>query len=189
MKENTSKKDKKAPEKKSGNEKGKKKSAAKKENGELINKAHELEIQSLNQEIEKLNEQILRRAAEFENFKKRKEREVDEFWKTANAGLIKKILPIVDDFERSIAAAKTDHDCDALLKGIDLVYKSLQSLLKDEGVEEIDALNQPFDPEIHEALMQIENEDADSNIVLDQHQKGYKLGDVLLRPAQVVVSK
>ena len=114
---------------------------------------------------------------------------MEDFWKTANAALIKKLLPVKDDFERSIAAGKNEHDCTSLLTGIELVYKSLQNILKDEGVEEIDALNQPFDPEIHEALMQIEKEGAESNIVLDQHQKGYKLGDVLLRPAQVVVSK
>lgn len=149
----------------------------------------EKQIASLKEEVENLNDLNLRRAAEFENFKKRKERETEEFWKLANLRLIKKLLPIADDFERSLKAAEKDKDCEALLEGVALVYKSLKSVFADEGVVEMDALNQPFNPEIHEALMQVEKEGVESNIVLDQHQKGYMIGDSLIRPAQVVVSK
>ncbi|KAA3619805.1 MAG: nucleotide exchange factor GrpE [Calditrichaeota bacterium] len=190
MKEKTKTNDVKIKETGNGTEKTKP-TAAKKDakKDAAAKKKYEKELAALKEELEKLNDLNLRRAAEFENFKKRKEREVEEFWKMANVGLIKKLLPVVDDFERSLEAAQKDKNCDSLLQGVELVYKSLKSVFADEGVVEIDALNQPFNPEIHEALMQLEKDGVDSNIVLDQHQKGYMIGENLIRPAQVVVSK
>ncbi len=172
-----------------GNKKINKNSSKKEDKSTSKVKKLEKEIAALRAEVERLNDANLRRAAEFENYKKRKERETEEFWKLANAGLIKKLLPIADDFERTLQAAGKDENCESLLQGVELVYKALRSVFAEEGVVEIDALNQPFDPEIHEALLQVEKEGVDSNIVLDQHQKGYMMGDSLIRPAQVVVSK
>lgn len=152
-------------------------------------KGKEKEIEKLKKELEELKDKYLRKAAEFENFRKRKEREMEEFWKAANADLIRKLLPILDDMERSIESAKKDKNFDALVEGIELVYKSFLKVLESEGVTQIDACGQEFDPEIHEALMQVEKEDVQPNTVVEQHQKGYRLGDKVLRPAKVIVSK
>ncbi len=147
------------------------------------------EIERLKKEVEELRDKYLRQVAEFENFRKRKDREVEEFWKVANAELIKKLLPILDDMERSIESAKKDKNFEALVQGIELVYKSFVKVLESEGVTQISAKGQEFDPEIHEALMQVESKDVAPNTVVEEHQKGYKLGEKILRPAKVIVSK
>lgn len=162
---------------------------AKEENSENEFNENENQLIELQEEVERFKEMNLRRAAEFENFKKRKEREAEEFFKTANANLIKKLLPSLDNFERSLEAAKNNNDFDALVTGIELVYKSFKGALEEEGLVEIDAVGTQFNPEIHEALLQIDRDDVGSNVVVDQHQKGYSLNDRILRPAQVVVNK
>ncbi|RMD98008.1 MAG: nucleotide exchange factor GrpE [Calditrichaeota bacterium] len=152
-------------------------------------RSKEKEIEKLREEVEIWRDKYLRQVAEFENFRKRKERELDEFWKVANADLIKKLLPILDDIERSLESAKKDRNFDALVEGIELVYKSFLKVLEAEGVTQISAKGQEFDPEIHEAMMQVEKEDAEPNTVVEEHQKGYLLGKKILRPAKVIVSK
>ena len=147
------------------------------------------EIEKLRQEVQEWREKYLRQVAEFENFRKRKDREVEEFWKIANAELIKKLLPILDDMERSLESAKKDRNFEALVQGVELVYKSFLKILESEGVTSIPAKGQEFDPEVHEALMQLEQEGVAPNTVIEEHQKGYKFGKKILRPAKVIVSK
>ncbi|MDQ7054545.1 MAG: nucleotide exchange factor GrpE [candidate division KSB1 bacterium] len=151
--------------------------------------AKDKEIQKLRKEVDELKDKYLRQIAEFENFRKRKEREVEEFWRKANADLIRKLLPILDDIERSLESARRDQNFEALVEGIEMIYKTFLKVLEAEGVTQISAVGQEFNPEYHEALMQVEKEDVPPNTVVEEHQKGYLLGDKILRPAKVIVSK
>ncbi len=151
--------------------------------------AKDKEIQKLKKEIEELKDKYLRQVAEFENFRKRKEREMEEFWRKANADLILKLLPILDDIERSLESARRDQNFEALVEGIEMIYKTFLKVLEAEGVTPISAVGQEFDPEYHEALMQVEKEDVPPNTVVEEHQKGYLIGNKILRPAKVIVSK
>ncbi|MFQ5630386.1 MAG: nucleotide exchange factor GrpE [bacterium] len=161
----------------------------------LKKKAHKVrekekkEIERLKSELTQLRDQYLRKAAEFENFRKRKEKEILESWEIAKADLIKKFLPAFDDLDRTLESAKKDENFDALVLGLELVNKAFLKVLEDEEVEAIAAVGEPFNPEFHEALLQMEKEDVESNIVIDESQKGYKKGTRILRPAKVVVSK
>lgn len=152
-------------------------------------RAKSKEIEKLNQQISELQDKYLRKVAEFENYRKRKEREVEEFWRRANADLIRKLLPILDDIERSLESARRDENFEALVAGIEMIYKSFLKLLEAEGVKQISAVGEEFNPEYHEALMQVEKEDVPPHTVVEEHQKGYLLGDLVLRPAKVIVSK
>ncbi len=151
--------------------------------------AKDKEIQKLRKEVDELKDKYLRQIAEFENFRKRKEREVEEFWRKANADLIRKLLPILDDIERSLESARRDQNFEALVEGIEMIYKTFLKVLEAEGVTQISAVGQEFNPEYHEALMQVEKDDVPPNTVVEEHQKGYLLGDKILRPAKVIVSK
>lgn len=152
-------------------------------------KAADDEVARLKAELDRLRDQYLRKVAEFENYRKRKDKEVADSWTHATAELIKKLLPVLDDLDRSIEYAKKENNTDALLEGIELVKKSFMKVLSDENVEEIEAVGAEFNPEVHEALMQLQKDGAKPNTVVEQHQKGYKLGEKILRPAKVIVSK
>ncbi len=135
---------------------------------------------------------LLREAADFENFKKRATRERQEAIKFANEGLLLKLVPIVDNFEMALTAANTpstDPSVESLKKGVQMVHSLLKSTLAESGLEEIDALNQPFDPNFHEAVSQQETADVPEGHVVQQLRKGYKFRERLLRPATVVVAK
>ncbi len=160
-----------------------------KSSGRSRGKKKDKELEKLTAEVEFWKDKAQRTAAEFDNYRKRKEKEVAESWKLATEEFVKKLLPIVDDFERSIESAQSDENFQALKQGLELIYQSLKRLLESEGVQEMQAHGQEFNPEFHEALMQMEKEGTPENIVLDVHQKGYVLGDKIIRPAKVVVSK
>ena len=146
-------------------------------------------IDTLKQEVELWRDKFLRKSAEFENYRKRRDREIEQSWKAANADLIKRLLPILDDLERSLASAKENKNFETLVKGLELIHKSFLRVLQDEGVSPIESKGVEFNPELHEAMMQVEEEGVESNIVVDEHEKGYMLDDKLLRPAKVIVSK
>ena len=126
-----------------------------------------------------------RTAADFDNFRKRALREREEFVTLANERLVKELLPILDDLERALVAA-TEHQEAALEDGVRLVHQSLEGLLARQGLQEIDAAGK-FDPHVHEALLSQPSE-AEEGSVIDVVQKGYKLGDRVVRPARVVVA-
>ncbi len=126
--------------------------------------------------------------ADYENARKRLEREKEEFIRFAQYNVLKDLLSVVDDFERARSAAVETQDIESLVKGLDMIGKDLQSLLKRYGVEEIDAHGRKFDPELHEAMLQEETEDAEPFTVLEVLQKGYKMHDKVLRPVRVKVS-
>ena len=134
-------------------------------------------------------DKLLRIQADFDNYKKRLERERAEFIKFANAEIIYEILKILDDFERAVEAGKKKHDFDVLHKGIELIWIDFKEFLKQKGLEEIEAKGKPFDPHEHDAMMQEETEEHPENYVVEEFQKGYKLNDRVIRPAKVKVSK
>ena len=144
------------------------------------------------QEVEEQQEvveddRLLRLAADFDNYKKRAAREREEYVRLANERLLKELLPILDDLERALQAAE-QHEEAQLEEGVALVHKSLVSLLERNGVSEI-AADGKFDPHVHEALLAQPAEDKEQGDVVDVLQKGYKLGDRVVRPARVIVAE
>ncbi len=136
-------------------------------------------------------EHLLRVTADYENYKKRMEREMNDFRKFANEALIKEILPIVDNLERALGI-EYEKDLDAfegIREGVEMTLKGLRDSLKKFGVVPVEALEKPFDPNFHHAVSQEESEKYPENTVTQELQKGYMLGDRLLRPPMVVVSK
>ena len=134
-----------------------------------------------------LNERIVRLTADFDNFRKRAQREKDEARQFANQGLLEKLLPVLDNFEMALTAVK---DADPSVRdGVQMILDQLLGVLKESGVEPVDATGQPFDPNLHDALSQEETTEVEEGTVVQQVQRGYKLNDRLVRPARVVVAK
>lgn len=146
-------------------------------------------IEVLTKELENLNDKYLRIIAEFDNYKKRKEREFKTIIENANQQVFLELLPVIDDFERSLNSTGQKKNYTVLKDGIDLIYKKLIAVLEKQGLEPIAALEQPFNPEFHEALMQVEVKDKASNIVVEEALKGYKLRDKVIRHTKVMVNK
>lgn len=135
-------------------------------------------------------ERLLRLQADFENTRKRLEREKQDFVKFANEGIISELLNVLDDLERTVELAQEKHeDLPAFLKGVEIILAHLYEMLKEYGVKPIDSQGKLFDPHLHEALMQVENKDLPENTVVEELQKGYLLNDRVIRTAKVKVSK
>ncbi len=135
-------------------------------------------------------DKYIRLYAEFDNARKRMERERNEFIKYANEGLLADFLNILDDLERSVEAARAKHeDYQAFLKGIELVMAHVYELLKSNGIKTMEAKGKKFDPHCHEVLMQEASEAHDEGIILEEFQKGYLLEDKVLRTAKVKVAR
>lgn len=136
-------------------------------------------------------ERLLRTTADFDNFKKRAAREKQEAIKYANESLMQKLVPVLDSLDMALTAAQSagPDSGQSLQSGVNMVMQQLKSALAEAGLEEVNALGQPFDPNFHEALAQQETPEVPEGQVVHQHRKGYKLRDRLLRPASVVVAK
>jgi molecular chaperone GrpE len=138
-------------------------------------------------------DRLLRTAADLENFKKRAARERIEAAQSANVALLLKLLPVLDHFEMAQATTQTAEvppgGIASLQAGIAMIQQQLKGVLAEAGLEEIDASGKPFDPTLHEAVSQLETDDAPEGQVVQQIRKGYKLRDRLLRPAAVIVAK
>ena len=135
-------------------------------------------------------DKILRLQADFENTRKRIEREKQEFVKFANEGIILELLNILDDLERSVSLAEAQkQDPQAFLKGVEMILAHLYDMLKEYGVKPLEAKGKIFDPHCHEALMQVEDQDLPEHTVIEELQKGYFLNDRVIRTAKVKVSK
>jgi molecular chaperone GrpE len=133
------------------------------------------------------DDRLLRLAADFENYKKRAAREREQYVAFANERLLKDLLPVLDDLERALAAAE-EHEEAQLEEGVRLVHRSLAALLERNGVREIET-DGKFDPHVHEALLAQPAEDREHGDVLDVVQKGYTLGERVVRPARVIVAE
>lgn len=132
-----------------------------------------------------LQDMLQRRQAEFDNFRRRTERERSEFVQYAGSEVIRDLLPVVDDFERALKADASGKD---YVKGVQLIYSRMGDLLKKAGVEPIEAVGKPFDPHIHQAVEKVQTADAPDNSVLDEFQRGYFFKGKLLRPSMVKVA-
>jgi molecular chaperone GrpE len=152
----------------------------------------EPEVRSETEQLKALadenHQRFLRAQADFDNFRRRSRQEKEEFAKYASLKLIEQLLPVVDNFERALAAARDITDPDALQKGVDMIFRQLGQILEQEGLKPIDAVGQPFNPEYHQAIMQVESAEHEEGIVVEEIQKGYYLKDKVLRPTMVKVS-
>ena len=149
----------------------------------------EAELQERVAEVEALNDRLLRLHAEFENYKKRMVRERSEFVKFANEALILEFLPVLDSLERALATARSAAEAQAVAEGLEIILRLFQTTLEKVGVKVIEALEREFDPNLHQAVAQVESPDGRDNIVMEEVRKGYLLEGRLLRPSMVKVSK
>jgi molecular chaperone GrpE len=141
-------------------------------------------------DLERFRDLALRSQADFDNFRKRAVREKEDAIKYSNGSFLERLLPILDNFELGLTAARADTGAGAILDGLEMVSRQLQDFLRDCGVEPVEAEpGTPFDPNVHEAVGQQESAKIPEGAVLQQLRKGFKLRDRLLRPAMVMVSK
>lgn len=146
-------------------------------------------VAQLEAEVNDLTDQLLRKSADFDNFRKRKMREQEEFAAYANKDLLLDIVPIIDDFERAIKSSEDAKDFEAFHNGVAMIERQLVSILERKWkLKRFDSEGEVFDPQRHEAMMSEERSDHTDSIVLEDYQKGYLLGERVLRPAKVKVS-
>lgn len=145
----------------------------------------ESEIEKLQAELDAKNDLLVRTAAEFDNFKKRTERERAAISEFAKAQVIKQLLPILDNIDRAAAVDKETPD---YIKGIEMIVKQFETIADNIEIEQIAAEGDQFDPNFHEAVMHIEDEELGENVIAQVLQKGYKLGDTVIRAAMVKVA-
>lgn len=180
-------------EQKQNQKENKKQQATEEKKEEKIITLKESEYFRLKEEADKAKEywdRLLRLQADFENTRKRLEKEKQEFVKFANEGLIFELLNILDDLERAVELAQSQHqDLQTFLKGVGMILAHLYEMLKEYGLRPIEAEGKLFDPHYHEALMQIESKDLPEHTIVEVLQKGYLLNDRVIRTAKVKVSK
>ena len=139
------------------------------------------------EQIEELNDKLKRQMAEFDNFRKRSEKEKSQMFDMGAKSIIEKVLPIVDNFERGLAAVPEEQKDDAFVTGMDKVYKQLMTEFDSIGVKPIEAVGQEFNPDLHNAVMQVESEEFEPGIVAQELQKGYMYKDTVVRHSMVAV--
>jgi len=148
-----------------------------------------LRISELEKKVEEAENRYLRLYADFENFRRRSQLEREASEKYRSQSLITNLLPAIDNFERAMQIELKDEQSKALLNGVQMVYRNIVDVLKQEGAEQIEAVGQEFDPNFHQAIMQTNEPDFASNIVVEEFQKGYKLKDRVIRPSMVKVNQ
>jgi molecular chaperone GrpE len=146
-------------------------------------------LQQLQREKDALQDRLLRLAAEFDNYRKRAERERRETIEYASHDVLLELLPIIDNFERALQAPRGSHELEALRKGVELIHKQMLDLLRKRGVTPIEAEGTDFDPNVHQAVIHEASEAHRDGEVMAELQRGYTLRDRLLRPAMVKVAK
>jgi molecular chaperone GrpE len=156
------------------------------DNGRPVSEDPVAELQA---KVAKLEDSLLRAKADFQNLLRRSAAERLDALRYANAELMKSLVKVVDDFERSLAAAAKPNNLPAVVEGVRLVYENLTKALSDHGLETIEALHRPFDPNVHEALLHQPCDDHPPGTVIEQIAKGYRLCDRVVRPAKVIVAK
>lgn len=140
------------------------------------------------EKIEELTDKLYRQMAEFDNYRKRTEREKSQMYEVGAKDIIEKILPVVDNFERGLAAVKEEEKENAFVQGMDKIYKQMLTTLEEIGVKPIEAVGKEFDLNLHNAVMHIEDENYGENIVVDEFQKGYTYRDSVVRHSMVRVA-
>ena len=149
-------------------------------------------VQELESSVNYYKDQLLRKAAEFDNFKKRTENDYTGLIRYSTEDLIMKLLPVLDDFERSMKAYRAlpveQQTAGAFMEGVELIYTKFKRMLDAQGVKPFEVVGKPFDPHLHDALMQTPRADVPPHTVVDEVEKGYMLHDKVIRHAKVVVS-
>ena len=141
------------------------------------------------EKIEELNDRLMRQMAEFENFRKRTEKEKSQMYTVGAADVIEKLLPVVDNFERGLAAMTDDEKTTSFAQGMELVYKQLMTTLTDMGVTSIEAVGVEFNPDFHNAVMQAPSEEYESGVVMQELQRGYVYKEKVIRYSMVMVAE
>lgn len=139
------------------------------------------------EKIEELTDKVVRQMAEFDNFRKRTEREKSQMYEIGAKDIIEKILPVVDNFERGLKTAEGNQE-DPFVQGMEMVYKQLMTTLEGVGVKPIEAVGQEFNPDFHNAVMHVEDENLGENVVAEEFQKGYTYRDSVVRYSMVKVA-
>lgn len=140
------------------------------------------------EQIAELMDKVKRQLAEFENFRNRTEKEKSQMYAIGARDVIEKILPVVDNFERGIKSIPEEEKESPVASGMEMIYKQLMTVLTDLGVTPIEAVGQEFDPNLHNAVMHVEDEELGENVVAEEFQKGYKYKDAVLRHSMVKVA-
>ncbi|MCZ0755550.1 nucleotide exchange factor GrpE [Anoxybacillus sp. J5B_2022] len=161
---------------------------------ETANQSEELatahaQIAELQGKLQEMEQRYLRLYADFDNFRRRTKLEFEAAEKYRAQSLVTDLLPALDNFERALKIEVEDEKAKSILQGMEMVYRSLVEALKKEGVEAIESVGKPFDPHVHQAVMQVEDSNYEPNTVVEEFQKGYKLKDRVIRPAMVKVSQ
>ncbi len=160
--------------------------------GEEVDKEAEISLQEdknrIAPELQEMNDKYLRLYAEFENYKKRVNRDKEDLIKYGNENLLLSLLPVLDNLEMALKHAKDDISS-GLVQGVEITLKEMKKTLERFGLTAIEADGKPFDPSIHDAMTQVEREDIEENTVVEVFRKGYMLKDKVLRPSLVAVSK
>jgi molecular chaperone GrpE len=139
-------------------------------------------------QAEESQQRLLRAQADFDNFRRRTMKEKEELGQYASMKLIGQLLPVVDNFERAVAAASVNGDFESLAKGVDMIFRQLEQTLEQEGLKAMNVVGEPFNPDFHQAIMQVDSDEHEEGIIVEEVQKGYILKDKVLRPAMVKVS-
>ena len=140
------------------------------------------------EKIEELTDRVRRQMAEFDNFRKRTEKEKTQMFETGAKSIVEKILPVVDNFERGLAAVTEEEKGSPFVEGMEKIYKQMMTMLEEAGVKPIEAVGQEFDPNLHNAVMHIEDEEFGENIIAEEFQKGYTYRDSVVRHSMVKVA-
>ena len=140
------------------------------------------------EKIEELTDRLTRQMAEFDNFRKRTDKEKKQMYEIGAKDIIDKILPVVDNFERGLAAVPEEEKSHPFMEGTDKIYKQLMTTLGEAGVKPIEAVGQEFNPDFHNAVMHVEDEEVGENIVVEEFQKGYTYRDSVVRHSMVKVA-
>jgi len=152
-------------------------------------KEQQKELGSIDKEADQYLDYLKRLKAEFDNYKKRNLKEQGRKITLFSEDLIKQFLPIVDDLERALDVAKGKEDVTNFVRGVEIIFNQLKNTLEKQGLEQIRAEGEPFDPYLHEAIMKVELDEYPDNVIVEEMRKGYKLKDRVLRPTMVKVNK
>lgn len=147
------------------------------------------EVEKLTAEMADLNQKFLRVAADFENYKRRTTSEREDLLKYSNAKLIGELLPVIDNFQLGLKNASDAPEVQSFLKGMEMIYTQLTGILEKEGLQKLDTVGSPFDPNKHEAVMQVDDDTVEEDTVVEELRAGYQFKDKVLRPAMVKVSR
>lgn len=140
------------------------------------------------EKIEELTDRVRRQMAEFDNFRKRTEKEKTQMFETGAKSIVEKILPVVDNFERGLAAVTEEEKGTPFVEGMEKIYKQMMTVLEEAGVKPIEEVGQEFDPNLHNAVMHVEDEEFGENIIAEEFQKGYTYRDSVVRHSMVKVA-